>query len=90
LNIEEEDLNTIKIIEVYLKWFGRYYCPKPKEVEEIITEMYTNPDGQNMVTPKHSPQYPDTHEKIKILFKSLWPKDVTEASFSVPSLIFYP
>lgn len=89
IGINKDELETVKLIDIYLKWFGRYYCPKEKEIDKVINDAYTKPDEQNMVSFKHPLKYPTTHTKINMLFDDLWPPQATDAMLAIPSLTFY-
>jgi HEPN domain-containing protein len=88
VSIDEKDDELFELVDVYLNWFGRYYCPLPKHLDKVVKKAYTNPDEEDMVMFKFSPKYPDTHGRLDKLFNDLYPKNLSESALSLPSIIF--
>lgn len=74
ITLNEEERETFRLIEVYLKWFGRYYSPNEKDIDKIIAESFTLPDEDGMVSFKYEPKFPETHTKIDALYRAYEPK----------------
>ncbi|KPJ67133.1 MAG: hypothetical protein AMJ43_05630 [Coxiella sp. DG_40] len=87
--VVNDEEGTFALIDEYLMWFGRYYCPLPKYVDKTIRRAYTEPDSEGMVSFKYQPKYPETHKKLDTLFKELWPPNVSEDALTWPSLHFF-
>lgn len=67
--LREGELEIFQLVEEYLKWFGRYYCPNKQDIDTIVAESFTSPDQEGMVSFKYEPKFPETHEKIDALYK---------------------
>lgn len=83
---EDDDEETIKLIDEYLQWFGRYYCPLPSKIDEVIEKAYTEPDAQGLIDFKYNPKYPETHLKLDRLFQNLKPS-IPEGALTLPYLL---
>lgn len=72
--ISQEEKEILKLVDIYLKWFGRYHSPKNvSSVSRTLSEDYTKPDLNKMVEFKYALD-PETHIKLKNLYEVLMSK----------------
>jgi len=87
LSIDDDDKHIFEFVNAYLRWYGRYYCPLNKGLDECIKNDYTIPDENNMVNFKYPPKYPETHQNLDKLFKQLYP-DTLKLETYVHTILF--
>ncbi len=89
ISLEQEDYESLKLVDEYLKWFGRYYCPQTKDIPDVLKEAYTCPNESGLIEFKYKLQYPETHRKLNKLYNELAPK-LEGASLTLPYLLHCP
>ena len=90
LAFDENDEKLFSFVEEYLKWFGRYYCPKINDINSIIKSAYTEPDKDGLIDFKYKPKYPETHNQLIKLFQALILPGAEEANLSMQYLLHCP
>ena len=88
LSLNKDDYDTVRLIEEYLKWFGRYYCPQ--NINETIENVYTQPDENGLIEFKYKIVYPKTHERIVRLYDEIRHPKAAEANLSLQYLLYTP
>lgn len=90
LSLSPEDHETMRLVEEYLSWFGRYYCPHPKDTEETLKQSYTNPDENGLINFKYKLDYTHTHKKLIKLYDELRHPSAEKANLTMQYLLHTP
>ena len=89
ISLDEDDYELLKLVDEYLKWFGRYYCPQTKDVPDVLKQAFTEVDENGLIDFKYKLKCPETHTKLDELYKKLAP-DISEASLTMQYLTHCP
>lgn len=73
---KDDDEEVIELVDIYLKWFGRYYCPHKNDIARTLEENYIE-DGNGLLEFKYKLTF-DTHKKLIDFYESQIPRVFTE------------
>lgn len=86
ISLTEDEYTTMKLVDEYLHWFGRYYCPSSeKNALSLMKKSFSEPDENGLIDFKFKIKFNETHKKLIALYQSLMPpidKDI-EASLQM-------
>lgn len=88
LILSDADYETMQLVEEYLKWFGRYYCPQ--DIQETLKQSYTNPDENGLIDFKYKLDYKNTHKKLIKLYDELRHPEAEKANLTMQYLLHTP
>ena len=69
ITLDEKDYEIFKLVDEYLKWFGRYYSPHTRDIPDVIKQAYTEPDENGLINFKYKLKYPDTHRDLERIYQ---------------------